>query len=72
MKKVKSEFSITQSEFFNSIDRAKQRTSIKDSFYLKQLEDEILELKRKEKFWSRKYFNLKNELGLFFPKKGVN
>lgn len=63
---------IKQSEYLDAIERAKQRTSIKDSFYLKQLENEISELKRKEKFWSRKYFNLKNELGLFFPKKGVN
>ena len=72
MKKVKSEFSITQSEFFNAIDRAKQRTSIKDSFYLKQLEDEIAREKWEKDFWYNKYKNLKNELGLFFPKKGVN
>ena len=64
--------SITQLGFINAVDRAKQRTSIKDSFYLKQLENEISELKRREKFWSKKYFNLKKEIGLFFPKKGVN
>ena len=70
MKKVKSEFSITQSEFLNAIDRAKQRTSIKDSFYLKQLEDEIAREKWEKDFWYNKYKNLKNDIGLFFPKKG--
>ena len=72
MKKVKSEFSITQSEFLNAIDRAKQRTSIKDSFYLKQLEDEIAREKWEKDFWYNKYKNLKNDIGLFFPKKGLN
>ncbi len=61
-----------QAEYLEAIDRAKNRMDNKNSFYVKQLEDEIAELKRKKKFWSKKYFNLKKEIGLFFPKKGVN
>tara|TARA_Y100001937_G_scaffold39656_1_gene56322 strand:+ start:55 stop:285 length:231 start_codon:yes stop_codon:yes gene_type:complete len=72
MKKVKYKFSITQLEFFNAIERAKQRESIKDSFYLKQLEDDLAKEKWEKDFWYNKYKNLKNEIGLFFPKKGFN
>ena len=61
-----------QAEYLEAINRAKNRMDNKNSFYVKQLEDEIAELKRKKKFWSKKYFNLKKEIGLFFPKKGVN
>jgi len=61
-----------QSEYLKAVAIAKNRMDNKNSFYVKQLEDEISELKRKQKFWSKKYFNLKKEIGLFFPKKGVN
>tara|TARA_Y100000114_G_scaffold96098_1_gene89401 strand:+ start:210 stop:428 length:219 start_codon:yes stop_codon:yes gene_type:complete len=67
MKKIKTEFNFNQSEFFNLVDRIKERASIRDCFYIKQLQDEISDLKHKEKFWSKKYFNLKREMGLFFP-----
>jgi len=61
MKAIKSEFKIKQSEYFQAIDRAKNRMDNKNTFFVKQLEDEISELKRKQKFWSKKYFNLKKE-----------
>jgi hypothetical protein len=68
MKVAGKEFKMSQSELIELINRAKDRTSIKDSFYTKQLEDEIADLKHKKKFWSKKYFNLKKEMGLFFPR----
>ena len=40
MKANKSEFKITQSEYLDAISRAKQRTSVKNSFYVLQLIDE--------------------------------
>ena len=67
MKKIGTQFKFNQSEFNNLVDRIKDRATIKDCFYIKQLQDEISDLKRKEKFWSKKYFNLKRQMGLFFP-----
>lgn len=63
---------IKQSEYLDAIERAKQRTSIKDSFYLKHLQDDLAKEKWEKDFWYNKYKNLKNEIGLFFPKKGLN
>ena len=63
---------IKQSEYLDAVDRAKKRMDIKKSFFVKQLEDEIAREKWEKDFWYNKYKNLKNELGLFFPKKGVN
>lgn len=48
-----------QSEYLKAITRARNRMDNKNTFFVKQLQDEILELKRKEKFWVKKYFNLK-------------
>ena len=67
MKKRKTQFNFSQSEFNDLVDRIKDRATIKDCFYIKQLQDQISDLKRREKFWSKKYFNLKTEMGLFFP-----
>ncbi|WP_296635954.1 hypothetical protein [Polaribacter sp.] len=50
-----------QSEYINAIARARNRMDNKNTFFVKQLQDEILELKRKEKFWVKKYFNLKKQ-----------
>ena len=68
MRVIDNEFKFSQSEFNNLVDRIKDRATIKDCFYIKQLQDEISELKRKEEFWSKKYFNLKKEMGIFFPR----
>ena len=68
MKKRKTQFNFSQSEFNDLVDTIKDRATIKDCFYIKQLQDEISDLKRKEKFWSKKYFNLKTEMGIFFPR----
>lgn len=68
MRTENNKFIMKQSEYLNAIDRAKERASSKDHYYTKHLEDEISELKRREKFWTEKYFNLKREMGLFFPK----
>ena len=68
MRVIDNEFKFSQSEFNNLVDRIKNRATIKDCFYIKQLQDEISELKRKEEFWSKKNFNLKKEMGIFFPR----
>jgi|TARA_R100000482_G_C5027183_1_gene102404 hypothetical protein len=63
---------IKQSEYLDAIERAKKRMDNKNSFFVNQLQDEIAREKWEKDFWYNKYKNLKNELGLFFPKKGVN
>ena len=63
---------INQSEYIDAIERAKKRMDNKNTFFVKQLQDEIAREKWEKDFWYNKYKNLKNELGLFFPKKGVN
>ena len=63
---------IKQSEYLDAIERAKKRMDNKNTFFVKQLQDEIAREKWEKDFWYNKYKNLKNELGLFFPKKGVN
>tara|TARA_Y100000004_G_scaffold73546_1_gene82605 strand:- start:644 stop:862 length:219 start_codon:yes stop_codon:yes gene_type:complete len=68
MRVVDNEFRMNQSQFNELIDRVKHRATVKDDYYIKYLEDKISELKRKEKFWSKKYFNLKKEMGVFFPR----
>ncbi len=50
-----------QSEYLDAISRAKQRTSIKNSFYVLQLIDEIKKQKWEKNFWLEKYKNLKRE-----------
>lgn len=61
MKANKSEFKITQSEYLDAISRAKQRTSVKNSFYVLQLIDEIKKQKWEKNFWLEKYRNIKKE-----------
>ena len=63
---------IKQSEYLEAINRAKNRMDNKNTFFVLQLQDEIAREKWEKDFWYNKYKNLKNELGLFFPKKGVN
>ena len=63
---------IKQSEYLDAIERAKKRMDNKNTFFVKQFQDEIAREKWEKDFWYNKYKNLKNELGLFFPKKGVN
>lgn len=63
---------INQSEYIDAIERAKKRMDNKNTFFVLQLQDEIAREKWEKDFWYNKYKNLKNELGLFFPKKGVN
>ena len=63
---------IKQSEYLDAVERAKKRMDNKNTFFVKQLQDEIAREKWEKDFWYNKYKNLKNELGLFFPKKGVN
>ena len=61
MKVIKSIFKMKQSEYLDAISRAKQRTSIKNSFYVLQLIDEIKKQKWEKNFWLEKYKNLKRE-----------
>ena len=63
---------INQSEYIDAIERAKKRMDNKNTFFVKQLQDEIAREKWEKDFWYNKYKNLKNEIGLFFPKKGLN
>ncbi len=61
MKVIKSIFKMKQSEYLDAISRAKQRTSIKNSFYVLQLIDEIKKQKWEKNFWLEKYKNIKKE-----------
>jgi len=63
---------IKQSEYLDAIERAKKRMDNKNTFFVKQLQDEIAREKWEKDFWYNKYKNLKNDIGLFFPKKGLN
>ena len=63
---------IKQSEYLDAIERAKKRMDNKNTFFVKQLQDEIAREKWEKDFWYNKYKNLKNDIGLFFPKKGMN
>ena len=63
---------IKQSEYLNAIKKAKNRMDNKNTFFVKQLEDDLAKEKWEKDFWYNKYKNLKNEIGLFFPKKGFN
>jgi len=47
-----------QSEYLQAIDRAKDRMNIKNTFYVKQLEDVIEKEKWQKNFWKKKYRNL--------------
>tara|TARA_R100001198_G_C5052989_1_gene107993 strand:- start:24 stop:212 length:189 start_codon:yes stop_codon:yes gene_type:complete len=53
---------INQSEYLNAIERAKNRMDIKNSFFVKQLEDDLAKEKWEKDFWYNKYKNLKNEI----------
>jgi len=53
---------IKQSEYLDAVDRAKKRMDIKNSFFVKQLEDEIAREKWEKDFWYNKYKNLKNKI----------
>ena len=63
---------IKQSEYLDAINRAKKRMDNKNTFFVKQLQDDLAKEKWEKDFWYNKYKNLKNDLGLFFPKKGLN
>ena len=60
---------INQSEYLNAIKRAKNRMDIKNSFFAKQLEDDLAKEKWEKDFWYNKYKNLKNEIGLLIRLK---
>ncbi len=53
---------IKQSEYLDAVERAKKRMDIKNSFFVKQLEDEIAREKWEKDFWYNKYKNLKNKI----------
>ena len=53
---------IKQSEYLDAIERAKKRMDIKNTFFVKQLQDEIAREKWEKDFWYNKYKNLKNKI----------
>ena len=61
---------IKQSEYLDAIDTAKKRMDNKNTFFVKQLQDDLAKEKWEKNFWKEKYKNLKNDLGLVYPKKG--
>ena len=53
---------IKQSEYIDAIERAKKRMDNKNTFFVKQLQDEIAREKWEKDFWYNKYKNLKNKI----------
>ena len=53
---------IKQSEYLEAINRAKNRMDNKNTFFVKQLQDDIEKEKWEKNFWKDKYKNLKNQL----------
>ena len=52
---------IKQSEYLEAINRAKNRMDNKNTFFVKQLQDDIKKEKWEKNFWKDKYKNLKNK-----------
>ena len=52
---------IKQSEYLEAINRAKNRMDNKNTFFVKQLQDNIEKEKWEKNFWKDKYKNLKNK-----------
>ena len=52
---------IKQSEYLEAINRAKNRMDNKNTFFVKQLQDDIEKEKGEKNFWKDKYKNLKNK-----------
>ena len=52
---------IKQSEYLEAINRAKNRMDNKNTFFVKQLQDDIEKEKWEKNFWKDKYKNLKNK-----------
>tara|TARA_R100000353_G_scaffold36049_1_gene28784 strand:- start:594 stop:767 length:174 start_codon:yes stop_codon:yes gene_type:complete len=50
---------IKQSEYLDAIDRAKRRMDNKNTFFVKQLQDDLAKEKWEKNFWKEKYKNLK-------------
>ena len=53
---------IKQSEYLEAINRAKNRMDNKNTFFVKQLQDDIEKEKWEKNFWKDKYKNLKNKI----------
>jgi hypothetical protein len=53
---------IKQSEYLDAINRAKKRMDNKNTFFVRQLQDEIAREKWEKDFWYNKYKNLKNKI----------
>jgi hypothetical protein len=53
---------IKQSEYLDAVDRAKKRMDNKNTFFVRQLQDEIAREKWEKDFWYNKYKNLKNKI----------
>ena len=53
---------IKQSEYLDAVERAKKRMDNKNTFFVKQLQDEIAREKWEKDFWYNKYKNLKNKI----------
>ena len=53
---------IKQSEYLDAVERAKKRKDNKNTFFVKQLQDEIAREKWEKDFWYNKYKNLKNKI----------
>jgi len=53
---------IKQSEYLEAINIAKNRMDNKNTFFVKQLEDDIAKEKWEKNFWKEKYKNLKNKI----------
>ena len=52
---------IKQSEYLDAVERAKKRMDNKNTFFVKQLQDDIEKEKWEKNFWKDKYKNLKNK-----------
>ena len=53
---------IKQSEYLDAVERAKKRMDNKNTFFVKQLQDEIAREKWEKDFWYNKYKNHKNKI----------
>ena len=53
---------IKQSEYLDAVERAKKRMDNKNTFFVKQLQDEIAREKWEKDFWYNKYKNLKYKI----------
>ena len=53
---------IKQSEYLDAVERAKKRMDNKNTFFVKQLQDDIEKEKWEKNFWKDKYKNLKNKI----------